>query len=126
MHTMRRMALVLTFCWVLPVHAQAPTDCAKAESTADRRACAKAGYDKADQRLNEVYKQLRERLDADGKTRLRDAQRAWIAYRDAECAWAADQMRGGTEAAVIEAGCRADQTSVRADELESYLESYSK
>jgi uncharacterized protein YecT (DUF1311 family) len=108
------------------VHAQAPADCAQAETTQDRRACAQASYDKADQRINEVYKQLRERLDAEGKNRLKEAQRAWITYRDAECVWAADQMRGGTEAPVIEAGCRADQTSVRADELESYLESYSK
>jgi hypothetical protein len=42
-----------------------------------------------DASLNATYKSLMAKLDAAGQSRLRDAQRAWIAFRDKECAFRA-------------------------------------
>jgi hypothetical protein len=35
--------------------------------------------------------------DAEGKEKLKQSQRAWLAFRDAEAAFAADQARGGVD-----------------------------
>jgi uncharacterized protein YecT (DUF1311 family) len=46
--------------------------------------CYGAAYEAWDAALNEVYAGLRETLAPDEAAALRDAQRAWIAFRDAE------------------------------------------
>ncbi|PYI62415.1 MAG: hypothetical protein DMF07_13640 [Verrucomicrobia bacterium] len=35
------------------------------------------------------------------KQKLKESQRAWLAFRDAEAAFAADQLRGGSMAPTI-------------------------
>ena len=44
--------------------------------------CAGVDAANADAALNKIYKQLAAKLDGKEKTALRDAQRAWIAFRD--------------------------------------------
>lgn len=46
--------------------------------------CYGATYEAWDAALNDVYAALRETLTSDEAAALRDAQRAWIAFRDAE------------------------------------------
>ncbi|MEM9998182.1 MAG: lysozyme inhibitor LprI family protein [Bacteroidota bacterium] len=46
--------------------------------------CRAEQYDRWDAALNEVYQSLRRALDDDARTALRDAQRAWLAFRDVE------------------------------------------
>lgn len=41
----------------------------------------------ADSRLNAVYKSLSQSLAPSDRERLRDAQRKWIVFRDADCEW---------------------------------------
>ena len=79
--------------------------------------------DKADARLNEDYRALMGTLseDEEGTARLKRAQRAWIAFRDAECTFNAQWTEGGTIHSRIVAGCMADLTEQRADQLEAYL-----
>jgi uncharacterized protein YecT (DUF1311 family) len=52
-------------------------------STADYMQCLSASYEKWDARLNEVYKELLGQLAPEGKASRRQAQRAWLVYRDA-------------------------------------------
>lgn len=49
-------------------------------------ACARDEFDKADKELNQVYQQLikKEAKDALFISKLRNAQKAWIGFRDAE------------------------------------------
>lgn len=48
--------------------------------------CARHRYDVADKNLNRVYRDSMGKLqDVDAKKRLRDAQRAWITFRDKDC-----------------------------------------
>jgi uncharacterized protein YecT (DUF1311 family) len=52
--------------------------------------------DKSDKAMNEAYQQLLSVLNDEGKKRLRETQRAWIAYRDAQAGFDSHHMAGGT------------------------------
>jgi len=83
--------------------------------------CARGELERADARLNAGYKKLMAGADETGKALLRDAQRAWLRFRDTECAWEADSMRGGTGAAPVSLDCQARLTAERAAKLERIL-----
>ncbi len=99
-------------------------------STAGMSECTGAETGVWDRLLNETYRSLRADLDgADARDKpsggqgidrsdaLRDAQRAWIAYRDAECRLRWAQFQDGTIRSTIAAGCHLDFTARRAFEL---------
>jgi uncharacterized protein YecT (DUF1311 family) len=95
---------------------QACIDASQTQSTADMAAC--SGRERAvwDAMLNAAYEALREAFDETQRTALRDAQRAWIAYRDANCAlW--HGLSDGTIRQNPAAGCLSDMTARRALEL---------
>jgi len=71
-----------------------------------------------DERLNARYEALEDTLEPEVFATLREAQRAWIAYRDAECAFAHALWSPGTISSVVAAGCLLDQTARRAIALE--------
>jgi len=58
-----------------------------AETTQGMVECLDAAYIAWDKELNAVYKQVIETLDPRSAELLKEAQRAWIAYRDAERAF---------------------------------------
>ena len=66
-----------------------------------------------DDLLNENYKSLRDDLDPGQAAKLRDMQRAWIASRDATCAFY-DAKIQGTMAIPMAAACLARETARRA------------
>jgi uncharacterized protein YecT (DUF1311 family) len=79
--------------------------------------CALAETKRQDARLNENYKRLMSKLTEDRKNALLEAQRAWLKYRDANCAfW--DDPAGGQSAAVTAKECILTMTADRASELE--------
>jgi len=70
---------------------------AHAQSQNEMNQQAAADYEKADAELNRVYKKLMTTLDKDGQAKLKTAQRAWLAYRDVQAEFDADnQARGGS------------------------------
>jgi len=93
-------------------------NCANAINTIEMKYCADLDHKREDKRLNEVYKRLMGGLDKQGQKILREAQRAWIPYRDKNCSLHADSMRGGTGSGLLFLSCMAEMTSSRADELE--------
>lgn len=62
--------------------------CNRAGDQAEMNQCALEDFEAADAALNDAYKKLlrKEAGDAQFLTKLRKAQRAWIAFRDAEMA----------------------------------------
>jgi uncharacterized protein YecT (DUF1311 family) len=79
--------------------------------------CALAETKRQDARLNENYKRLMSKLTEERKKALLEAQRAWIMFRDANCAfW--DDHAGGQSAAVTAKECILTMTADRASELE--------
>lgn len=69
-----------------------------------------------DARLNAEYRGTLDAVSPGQKTRLRDAQRLWVRYRDANCRFRADPD-GGTLASVAAADCVRTMTTARASEL---------
>lgn len=90
--------------------------CANATSTVEIVQCIGDLHAEWDARLNAAYQSSIAALPEPRQTALRDVQRAWIAYRDANCGF----YRGGegTIAAVEAALCIYGMTRDRARELE--------
>lgn len=66
-----------------------------------------------DDLLNENYKNLAADLDDEQKAKLRDMQRAWIAYRDSTCGFYYTKIQGTMAGPMISA-CAARETARRA------------
>ena len=58
--------------------------------------CAGADYDAANAKLNKTYKEIVGRNDDKTNKLLQTAQRAWIAFRDAECNYSTSDSEGGS------------------------------
>jgi len=104
-----------------PAHA-AP-DCANAQNQRAIDACAGNADQRADAELNRQYRALQHRLndDRDGAKKLTDAQRAWIAFRDAECAFQTARVAGGSAEPAARATCLEQMTRARTAALRHYL-----
>ncbi|WP_299477681.1 lysozyme inhibitor LprI family protein [uncultured Roseibium sp.] len=111
-----------------PVQAQTAIDCGNPVSQVEMTYCAEQDWMQADAALNKVYgiamakmretdsylpDNLKGAADA-----LRDAQRAWIPYRDKACAAYGYLARGGTLEPQLIYTCRADLTRARVGELQ--------
>ena len=91
----------------------------KAMATPDMTGCMAAEYEVQDKALNAAYARAMEGLNARQKDKLKTAQRAWIAWRDANCRSLQDQD-WGTLSMVTAASCRVRMTIERTIELENY------
>ncbi|TPN00430.1 lysozyme inhibitor LprI family protein [Mesorhizobium sp. B2-3-3] len=79
--------------------------------------CAGEDYQAADARLNKAYQDLIGSDDADDKRLLQAAQRAWIAFRDAECAHITVASQGGSIHAMEVSQCLTRLTNERIKQL---------
>ena len=59
--------------------------CGKASSIGDMDRCDFRIFNDAEKRLNKGYELLRSKLDEREKSVLEQSQRAWLAFRDANC-----------------------------------------
>lgn len=86
--------------------------------------CASAQYEVEDAKLNKAYHEVMKRLDAGSQDRkkLQMAQRAWIAFRDAECAFSASDSEGGSIYPMLVSLCLAELTTARTAQLNAYME----
>jgi uncharacterized protein YecT (DUF1311 family) len=89
----------------------------KATTQADLTGCAAQDMKAADDKLNKSYHALICLLDPAEKGDLKKAQRAWLAFRDADCAFWRGQ---GSIAAMNFADCMAERSNARAKELDSW------
>ena len=92
----------------------------KTKSTADMNACVDRERTVWDDMLNETYRLLAAKLDADQKGKLRDMQRAWIASRDKTCGFYWDFYQG-TMASPMASVCVNRETALRTLFLLSFL-----
>jgi uncharacterized protein YecT (DUF1311 family) len=81
--------------------------------------CVQAKTNAADQRLNAAYKALQARIDAAQRQPLLSAQRLWVQYRDANCAFYG--VQDGSIRQVEAAECIRSMTEDRAHELEKAI-----
>lgn len=119
---MRLKFLAATMTCLMVSAAQADI-CESADDQATLNRCAQNAYQAADGDLNALYHQIRQRLSDDPDTyrQLRDAQRHWIAFRDAECAFSASLVEGGSIYPMVLDGCLEGLTLQRVDQFRQYL-----
>jgi uncharacterized protein YecT (DUF1311 family) len=99
------------------------TDCGKFTTQMDLNKCAVDNLKSADKALNSTYQALNAKQDsATSKQRLKAAQRAWIAFRDRECAFeVGPQEGGGTIWPMENAGCLEGITATRIRKLKQAI-----
>ena len=119
-----RLALVLTAVAAGPALAQ-EVDCSEAFTQADLNECAYQGWQAADRDLNEAYAAaVAKARDYDAASAplsaedtLREAQRAWVAYRDPACVAQAFALAGGSAYPMEQFGCLQHLTEQRTEML---------
>ncbi|MFA5949602.1 MAG: lysozyme inhibitor LprI family protein [Hyphomicrobium sp.] len=105
-----------------------PVDCNDIKNTYDGNICAERDFDKADAKLNNIYKKVLEHTAKSGDEKpwdaksweaaIRASQRAWVAFRDADCKDAVPmEWSGGTGTTVAVLGCMTEKTKQRTDDL---------
>ncbi|MEM0899195.1 MAG: lysozyme inhibitor LprI family protein [Pseudomonadota bacterium] len=102
-------------------------NCSNPSTQPEMTACASLLYEEADAELNRVYKLAIEnakRMDADFQAGpipladlVRDAQRAWIPFRDRACEVEAGLAQGGTASSQFYLECLDKLTRRRIDDL---------
>lgn len=97
-------------------------DCEDAVTTIEMQECSSDSFASVDEELNAVWAEVMGSRDDAGKQSLRAAQRAWIAFRDADCAAAVEGYRGGSIASVIQRECLTARTQTRVDDLRDMLD----
>ena len=83
--------------------------------------CMGSETEQHDARLNQNYKAAMQALDKGQQNQLRDAQRLWIKFRDADCALLGS-LTGGSIDRINSASCFLDMTKQRADDLGRLVE----
>jgi uncharacterized protein YecT (DUF1311 family) len=91
-------------------------------SQAEASGCAHREFLAADAELNKAYNRLTGILDAEEKALLKEAELAWIKYRNTNCTFESSQYAGGTMRPMIESFCMARVTKARTAELKEQYE----
>ena len=104
-------------CWRRARRARkASPTCRYGRPTAEMVECLSRQAKVWDRRLNEEYQKLMQSVQGGQREKLRAAQRVWVQYRDANCAYYA--AGEGTNSRVQAAECMRSMTESRTQELE--------
>jgi uncharacterized protein YecT (DUF1311 family) len=119
----RAVTAILAVALASPVMADQEIDCSNANGWYERFFCADKEFTAADAELNAIYKALLAQVAKgdddryDAKTweaALRTSQRAWVAFRDAECnGLVMMEFSGGTDQQAAAVICMTDLTKAR-------------
>lgn len=93
------------------------SDCKNPATQLELNQCAVQKFHQADSALNSQYQSIFSTLDEHGKQRLKTAERAWLAYRDANCEAESDRYTGGSMQPLIKSSCLELLTSQRMEEI---------
>ncbi|HTJ62653.1 MAG TPA: lysozyme inhibitor LprI family protein [Alphaproteobacteria bacterium] len=114
------LALLATFGFMPAASAE---DCGKAANQVEMNTCFGQAFKKTDADLNVVYKQVASRLkdNKEAAAQLIAAERAWVGFRDAQCAFEAINALGGSIYPTLVIQCRSRLTGKRIDDLKALL-----
>lgn len=105
-------------------------NCDNAQSTLELSDCGKQQLDKADAKLNKIYKKVIAEYSlpndesvarSEVKKRLVTAQKAWITFRDNDCDALYKKDESGSIRVLTYLSCMIDKTEQRTKELGQYL-----
>ncbi|MEM5501145.1 lysozyme inhibitor LprI family protein [Ahrensia kielensis] len=131
--TILATALLALMNTITPALSQ-DVDCDNAETQFDMNHCSGLEFKEADNALNEAWSSARAAMKSIDKNNqefepdepsaadnLLKAQRAWIDYRNGQCAAEAAQYAGGSIQPLIRNTCLAGMTKKRTDELQQMI-----
>jgi uncharacterized protein YecT (DUF1311 family) len=95
--------------------------CPGSHSQAELNQCAARARDKADAELNKVYRELMKGAGTTERTKLREAQLAWLKFRDTQCDYESVGNKGGSIYPMVVGFCLARVTNDRAKQLQEIL-----
>ncbi|HZS48610.1 MAG TPA: lysozyme inhibitor LprI family protein [Blastocatellia bacterium] len=96
--------------------------CDSATNQVEMNNCAEREFKAADAQLNKVYNQVMTKLEGEHKTKLKEAELAWIKYRDTNCDCETFLNLGGTIYPLVYNGCLTRMTNNRIKELKDLLD----
>ena len=121
---MKYPVMAFLTCGLLSLAAgvRAADDCAANQASMSE--CAGKAFKQADDDLNKYYKIQMDYLKTPArKAALTDAQRKWLALRDADCLYRNGKPEdGGSIWSVNNAACKTELTAQRAAQLKAYTE----
>lgn len=120
---MRLSSLFLSVGFLLSSSfASANDSCDSANTQTELNLCTAQAYQAVDDELNAVYQTLVSRLEGNSASldKLRVAQRAWIGFRDAECAFESSAVEGGSAQPMVRNGCLETLTEARTEQLREH------
>jgi uncharacterized protein YecT (DUF1311 family) len=92
-------------------------------TTAEMRECLNQRYTQADAALNQLYQQWLPRLSKTQQSKLREAQKAWVLFRDKNAAFVASATEGGTMQPLLALSVLTAMTEKRVTELKDLFQS---
>jgi uncharacterized protein YecT (DUF1311 family) len=95
--------------------------CADPQDQSTMNRCAHEAYQKADAELNNAYRQLMPKLEIAHQEKLKLAQRAWLAFRDAHCECESFAFEGGSMQPLLRSSCFEQVTRDRTKQLQAML-----
>jgi uncharacterized protein YecT (DUF1311 family) len=119
------MRLLLLFLIIsAPAAGARADDCANAMAQRTMNECADLALRTADGELNALFKEAQRHLKGDtgAAKSLIAAERAWIAFRDAECAFSASSSKGGSIYPMVYSECLEKLTKARIGDLKRFLQ----
>jgi uncharacterized protein YecT (DUF1311 family) len=115
---MARAIHVLAILFALmPASSAHAEDCGNQTTQLAMNECATRNLEAADGALNAVYGELMSKLDGDQQKRLKQAQRAWIIFRDAHCELIGSATEGGSIHRMVISKCLMEITRDRTEQL---------
>ena len=124
------MRYLIVFLFIVSLADAKALDCSNTTTTASQRECLYKNLENVDKELNRVYKLLIKAIkkeDIESKRvikRLKNAQRAWIKYRDTESALAGYPMIDGSGEGILRVMRLISLTEERVKTLKSYLSDF--
>jgi uncharacterized protein YecT (DUF1311 family) len=117
----RALVIVPLLLCATGVVAEEKIDCKHTTVQPDLNECAFDDFQKADAILKKVYAGAMQRLERGDADRLRDAQREWVKFRDAECLYRAGGPEslgiGASMGPMVEYDCEEELTKQRIEQL---------
>lgn len=119
-----RAALLTAAVWVVWMPYARAADCGTVSTQIEMNMCAQREFEAADAALNTAYGRVFERTSnrTDTQQLLTAAQQSWVLFRNAECAFAASGVQGGSAFPMVEQMCRTQITEARTKFLGRYLD----
>ena len=114
---MNRLSPLLVLLLSCTTVCAAPSCDTPTATQADLTDCSREIYNAADAELNRAYDALHAKLTPDEQVALRNAQRAWLLFRDLDCTFVASKFAGGSAEPMERYGCLAQLSKQRSTQL---------